>query len=110
MANDLIEKVARRIAKAHGRDPDECSYGSAEMLGTGKFGTPVSKYKCHRHVWEDFIPHAQAAIDTIRAEIAEPNAAMVFAGSNQLDDDGDYDAEHVWQSMLSASPLGEKEG
>ncbi|GEM_PF-2325399 len=105
MANDLIEKVARRIAKAHGRNPDECAYGSAEMLGTGKFGSPVSKYKCHRHVWENFIPHAQAAIDTIRAEIAEPNEAMQVNGYV-------YTVTPIacWQSILSASPLGEKEG
>lgn len=51
---------------------------------------------------------ADRILATIRAALQEPNAAMMFAGSNQLDDTGDYDAEHVWQSMLAASALGEQ--
>ena len=109
----LVEQTARKIAAAHGRDPDECVHASGELLGTGNFGKPTFNYVCHRRVWEQFIPHAQAAIAAVREAISEPtpaalDSAVAFALNVQIS--GDYNwskyMADVWAKMLAASPLG----
>lgn len=67
---DMIERVARAICRAGGKDPDET------MIELGGVRTPM---------WDAFVPIARAAIEAMR----EPTEAMVAAMGSDLTDEGE---------------------
>ncbi|MGU3399271.1 hypothetical protein ACLBWS_05935 [Brucellaceae bacterium D45D] len=93
MANDLIEKVARALADKHPR-----------YFATWDEINDIGK--------DMYREKAQAAIDTIRAEIAEPNEAMLDAYWHQAGESKEMRSRtHIserryWQVMFDASPIG----
>ena len=96
-SKELIEKVAREIAKSRGRDPEECVFGS---------GSTIQGFTCHQKAWEREIVAAQAAISTILSALQEPTRPMSEIGQPYVR--VGYDAWDVWRAMLSASALGEQ--
>lgn len=97
-SKELIEKVAREIAKSRGRDPEECVFGS---------GSTIQGFTCHQKAWEREIVAAKAAISAILAALQEPTEAMIDATGSYYIEDKHRDLV-VWNSMLNASPLGEQ--
>lgn len=91
-SKELIEKVAREIAKSRGRDPEECVFGS---------GSTIHGFTCHQKAWEREVVAAQAAISTIRAALQEPTEGMLLAANG-------FGDTQAWQEMLAASALGEQ--
>lgn len=76
---ELIEKVARAI---HAADDVDETYNEMKSF-----------FNCL----------AQAAISTILDALQEPTEEMIKAGSELFCQS--YEAPHIWQDMLDASPL-----
>lgn len=95
-SKELIENVAREIAKSRGRDPEECVFGS---------GSSIHGFTCHQKAWEREVVAAKAAISTILDALQEPTEGFdpekvsYHKGMTRLD---------WWRAMLSASALGEQ--
>lgn len=95
-SKELIEKVAREIAKSRGRDPEECVFGS---------GSTIHGFTCHQKAWEREIIAAKSAISTILAALQEPTEGFnpekvsYHKGMTRLD---------WWRAMLAASTLGDQ--
>ncbi|OJX99069.1 MAG: hypothetical protein BGP07_03115 [Rhizobiales bacterium 63-22] len=94
MTTDLIEKVAKAISRRVG------SMGDPEA---------IEQQRVSRD-WQGYELHAKAAIDTIRAEIAEPSDAMIEASKNARRPGNSIygNSRATWKTMLAASPLGEQ--
>ena len=97
-SKELIEKVARKIAKSRGRDPEECVFGS---------GSSIHGFTCHQKAWEREVVAAQSAISTILAEIAEADIAMINTAEAYAYR-GSKGYTGLWRAMLAASALGEQ--
>ncbi|KAB2675878.1 hypothetical protein F9K85_13280 [Brucella tritici] len=95
-SKELIEKVAREIAKSRGRDPEECVFGS---------GSTIHGFTCHQKAWEREIIAAKSAISTILAALQEPTEGMrqAYRDANCWPNE-----ETIWRAMLAASALGEQ--
>ncbi len=90
---DMVERVARAIAKAH-------------RLDTGEFvGADGARH--HVEPWRDFIDHARAAIEAMR----EPTEAMKRAGDDvqtvseieNVSVPSLIESEDVWGAMITAA-------
>lgn len=94
---DMVERVARALCSADGRDPDELHCGSLiwEAHSEGFLEFP------------DYEAMAHAAIGAMR----EPTPEMIEAGLSCpiVNYDGN-DPKQVWEAMIAAalSPSGEK--
>lgn len=60
---DMIERVARAICRAGGKDPDET------MIELGGVRTPM---------WDAFVPIARAVIEAMREPSAESNTNALY--------------------------------
>lgn len=99
-SKELIEKVAREIAKSRGRDPEECVFGS---------GSTIHGFTCHQKAWEREVVAAKVAISTILADLQEPTEGVYQAGIKYHDIEKTPSVYHgIFRAMLNASPLGEK--
>lgn len=84
MPNEMIERVARALAKSDGVDPDY-----------RKCGIGIPK-------WERYVGEARAAIEAMR----EPTQEMLFDGQINLGAGGELDNENlkeVWGLMIDAA-------
>lgn len=102
-SKELIEKVAREVAKSRVRDPEECVFGS---------GSTIHGFTCHQKAWEREFVAAQAAISTILAALQDPTEAMLCAAAWELENPKSHESrDHIkaiLAAMLNASPLGEQ--
>ncbi len=93
MTNDLVEKVARKMQRSE--DP----------------GLPWHLEREDEQAF--YIRLAQVAAETILAALQEPTEGMIkayFDKCRELGFTSHINATAAWSALLSASPLGEKEG
>ena len=66
----MLERIARAICRAGGRNPDDCTFGSGSISSDGTGGVV-----CHRYAWQEHVEQARAAVEAIR----EPTMEMLVA-------------------------------
>jgi hypothetical protein len=76
MSESMIERVARAICRANGRDPDRLEPGDAPGIdGQLPNGDPA------HFVWKHYMDEARAAIEALR----EPTDDMIYVGEGYCD-------------------------
>ena len=63
---DGVERVARAICKANGSNPDMCVRGYS--WEAGEMGKAEGGSVCYQYRWQDFKPHALAAIAALHGD------------------------------------------
>lgn len=108
---EMVERVARAMAIALGGDPDHCAFGS---------GSSDGGLQCHRRLWEEYLPHARAAIRAMReptgdgtpirmrGNMQRRGAAKMWDVTDRRVSGLDMAAE-IYRAMIDAA-LGEGEG
>lgn len=85
--SEMLEKIAREIAKSKGINPDMCVSGAG--------GTPGKMTICYQYAWELELTQARAAVKAMR----EPNSEMLKAMSAFEDDEI---IRKIWHSGIDA--------
>jgi hypothetical protein len=96
MSDNMIERVARAIAKEHGDDFDAVPRDKGHWID--ERGTFDGRY---RDVNEPFQPHYIAMARAAIAAMREPTEEMLEAGNSW------YSAKLTWQGMIDAALKGD---